>query len=141
MRQEGEGTQTVLSEPRIIELDGRTELNSYEGTGDRRSWVPGHRRHGDVGCKGYTLSLVDIHDLETEHEFVKCDVRDTDGLVPAMDGIDMATIKEKKRLLKLEDTSKAEKLLGWKPTFTFRDFSENLMTGKYAKDHVFPFPD
>ena len=32
-------------------------------------------------------------------------------------------------------------LLGWKPTFTFRDFYENLKAGKYPKDYVFPYAD
>jgi hypothetical protein len=56
-------------------------------------------------------------------------------------GIHMDTIKERKVLWKLDDTSKAEQVLGWTPTFTFRDFFENLKAGKYAKDHVFTFPD
>lgn len=56
-------------------------------------------------------------------------------------GIDMEMVKERKLLWKLDDTSKAERLLGWKPSYTFRDFYEDLKAGKYPKDHVFPFPD
>ena len=56
-------------------------------------------------------------------------------------GIGMDTIKERKLLWKLDDTSKAERLLGWTPKYTFRDFYEELKAGKYPKDYVFPFPD
>ena len=52
-------------------------------------------------------------------------------------GIDIGKIHKSKNLYKLDDISKAERLLGWKPTFTFRDFYENLKAGKYSKDYVF----
>ncbi len=52
-------------------------------------------------------------------------------------GIDIDKIHESKNLYKLDDSSKAKRLLGWEPTFCFRDFYENLKAGKYSKDHVF----
>ena len=48
-------------------------------------------------------------------------------------GIDV----EKMTIHKLDDISKAKRLLGWEPTFSFRDFYENLKAGKYTKDYVF----
>ena len=56
-------------------------------------------------------------------------------------GVDMQGLYESKNLWKLDDISKAERLLRWKPTFTFRDFYENLKAGKYPKDYVFPYAD
>lgn len=56
-------------------------------------------------------------------------------------GVDMQGLYDSKNLWKLDDISKAERLLGWKPTFTFRDFYENLKAGKYPKDYVFPYAD
>ena len=56
-------------------------------------------------------------------------------------GVDMQRLYESKELWKLDDMSKAERLLAWKPTFTFRDFYENLKAGEYTKDYVFPHAD
>ena len=52
-------------------------------------------------------------------------------------GIDIQEIHRRKYLWKLDDNSKAKRLLGWKPTFTFRDFYEKLKAGRYPKDYVF----
>lgn len=52
-------------------------------------------------------------------------------------GVDMQALYDSKNLWKLDDSSKAERLLGWKPTFGFRDFFDNLEAGKYSKDYVF----
>ena len=52
-------------------------------------------------------------------------------------GIDIEGIHKSKNLYKLDDISKAKRLLGWEPTFSFRDFYENLKAGKYSKDYVF----
>ena len=52
-------------------------------------------------------------------------------------GIDVDKIHASKDLYKLDDSSKAKRLLGWEPTFSFKDFYENLKAGKYAKDHIF----
>lgn len=37
----------------------------------------------------------------------------------------------------VSDISKAEKILGWRPSFSFREFLENLRNGKYTKDYIF----
>ena len=52
-------------------------------------------------------------------------------------GISLQPVYDRKVLWKLDDISRAERLLGWKPTFAFRDFYENLKAGKYSKDYVF----
>ena len=52
-------------------------------------------------------------------------------------GIDVENIHKSKNLYKLDDISKAKRLLGWEPTFSFRDFYENLKAGKYSKDYIF----
>ena len=52
-------------------------------------------------------------------------------------GADLQRLYDSKNLWKIDDISKSERILGWKPTFTFRDFYENLKEGKYGKDHVF----
>ena len=51
-------------------------------------------------------------------------------------GVDLQLIFNQKQLWKLDDNSKAERLLGWKPSFTFRDFYQNMMQGKYKKGQV-----
>jgi nucleoside-diphosphate-sugar epimerase len=52
-------------------------------------------------------------------------------------GIDWDKLVESKNLWKLDDISKAKRLLGWEPTFTFRDFFERLKAGEYTRDQVF----
>ena len=52
-------------------------------------------------------------------------------------GVDLQALYDSKDLWKIDDISKSERILGWKPTFTFRDFFENLKAGEYSKDHVF----
>jgi nucleoside-diphosphate-sugar epimerase len=52
-------------------------------------------------------------------------------------GIDWEKLVESKNLWKLDDISKAKRLLGWEPTFTFRDFYEGLKAGKYSRDQIF----
>ena len=52
-------------------------------------------------------------------------------------GANLEALYASKDLWKIDDISKAERLLGWKPTFTFRDFYENLKAGQYSKDYVF----
>ena len=44
---------------------------------------------------------------------------------------------DRKVLWKLDDSSKAERMLGWKPTYTYRDFYEELKAGKFTKDYIF----
>ena len=39
--------------------------------------------------RGHQLRLADIRDMETEHEFVKCDVMDTDEITAAMKDMDV----------------------------------------------------
>ena len=51
--------------------------------------------------------------------------------------IDIEALHKSGAFSKIDDISKAERLLGWKPTFTFRDFFENLKAGKYSKDYIF----
>ena len=51
--------------------------------------------------------------------------------------INLQPVYDRKVLWALDDSSKAEKLLGWKPTYTFRDFYTELKAGKYTKDYVF----
>jgi len=55
-------------------------------------------------------------------------------------GADLQALYDSKDLWKIDDISKAKRLLGWEPTFTFRDFYENLKAGKYPKDYVFVEP-
>ena len=55
-------------------------------------------------------------------------------------GVSMQEIKDLQLLWKIDDTSKARKILDWTPKFTFRALYEDLKAGKYAKDHVFTFP-
>lgn len=52
-------------------------------------------------------------------------------------GANLQGLYDSKDLWKIDDISKSERILGWKPTFTFRDFYENLKAGKYPKDHIF----
>ena len=52
-------------------------------------------------------------------------------------GIDWDKVVESKKLWKLDDISKAKRLLGWEPTYTFRDFYEALKAGKYTTDQTF----
>ena len=52
-------------------------------------------------------------------------------------GVDLQALYDSRDLWKIDDISKSERILGWKPTFTFRDFFENLKAGKYSKDHIF----
>lgn len=51
--------------------------------------------------------------------------------------IDFGGPKERGKFWKIDDTSKAKRLLGWEPTFTLRTFYENLKAGKYTKDQIF----
>lgn len=51
--------------------------------------------------------------------------------------VDLLKYQDRDELSKLDDISKAGKLLGWKPTFTFGDFYKNLKAGKYPKDYLF----
>ncbi len=59
------------------------------------------------------------------------------GLLLKEYGIDVERIHKSRDLYKLDDISKAKRLLGWEPTFSFRDFYENLKAGKYSKDYIF----
>ena len=52
-------------------------------------------------------------------------------------GIDWDGLVASKNLWKIDDISKAKRLLGWEPTFTFRDFFEGLKAGKYQKGQIF----
>ena len=51
--------------------------------------------------------------------------------------IDFDKPKDKGEFWKIDDISKANRLLGWEPTFTLRTFYENLKAGKYTKGQVF----
>jgi nucleoside-diphosphate-sugar epimerase len=50
--------------------------------------------------------------------------------------IDFQGPKERGQFWKIDDTSKAKRLLGWEPTFTLRTFYEDLKAGKYTKGQV-----
>lgn len=41
------------------------------------------------------------------------------------------------KVYSLSDISKAKSVLGWEPSFSFRDFIENLKAGNYIKDYMF----
>ena len=51
--------------------------------------------------------------------------------------IDFEGPKERGQFWKIDDISKAKRLLGWEPTFTLRTFYENLKAGKYHKGQMF----
>jgi len=51
--------------------------------------------------------------------------------------IDFEGPKQRGKFWKIDDISKAKRLLGWEPTFTLRTFYENLKAGKYTKGQVF----
>ena len=51
--------------------------------------------------------------------------------------IDFQGPKERGKFWKIDDISKAKRLLGWEPTFTLRTFYEKLKAGQYAKGQVF----
>ena len=50
--------------------------------------------------------------------------------------IDFDKPKEKGEFWKIDDISKAKRVLGWEPTFTLRTFYENLNAGEYTKGQV-----
>jgi UDP-glucose 4-epimerase len=50
--------------------------------------------------------------------------------------IDFQGPKERGQFWKIDDISKAKRLLGWVPTFTLRKFYEDLKAGKYTKGQV-----
>lgn len=52
-------------------------------------------------------------------------------------GFNLEAVNKGRNLWKLDDTSKAERLLGWRTTYTFRDFYEALKAGRYRKGQVF----
>ena len=51
--------------------------------------------------------------------------------------IDFEGPKAHGKFLKIDDISKAKRLLGWEPTFTLRTFYENLKAGQYTKGQIF----
>jgi nucleoside-diphosphate-sugar epimerase len=51
--------------------------------------------------------------------------------------IDFEGPKQHQKFWKIDDVSKARRLLGWEPTFTLRTFYENLKAGRYTKGQVF----
>ena len=53
--------------------------------------------------------------------------------------IDFEGPKAKQKFWKIDDVSKAKRLLDWEPTYTLRTFYENLKAGKYHKGQVFDF--
>lgn len=53
--------------------------------------------------------------------------------------IDFEGPKKKKKFWKIDDCTKAKRLLGWEPTYTLRTFYENLKAGKYEKGQRFEF--
>ena len=52
-------------------------------------------------------------------------------------GVDLQALFDNKDLWKIDDISRAERILGWEPTFTFRDFYENLKADRYSRDYMF----
>ena len=51
--------------------------------------------------------------------------------------IDFEGPKKRGKFWKIDDISKAKRMLGWEPTFTLRTFYENLKAGKYTKGQIF----
>jgi nucleoside-diphosphate-sugar epimerase len=47
--------------------------------------------------------------------------------------IDFEGPKQRQKFWKIDDISKAKRMLGWEPTYTLRDFYNNLKAGKYTK--------
>ena len=52
-------------------------------------------------------------------------------------GIDFQGPKDNGKFWKIDDITKAKRLLGWEPTYTLRTFYENLKAGQYTKGQVF----
>jgi len=52
-------------------------------------------------------------------------------------GVDLQALFDNKDLWKIDDISRAERILGWEPTFTFRGFYENLKADRYSRDYMF----
>jgi len=52
-------------------------------------------------------------------------------------GVDLQALFDNKDLWKIDDISRAERILGWGPTFTFRGFYENLKADRYSRDYMF----
>ena len=55
------------------------------------------------------------------------------GSVKLLEAYDIPVSK----IYSLSDISKAGRVLGWTPTFSLRDFIENLKAGHYTNDHMF----
>ena len=52
-------------------------------------------------------------------------------------GVDLQALFDNKDLWNIDDISRAERILGWEPTFTFRGFYENLKADRYSRDYMF----